>query len=290
MLLARVRVLVFLWLAVSQTEGAELRVVGTDLLGADFSKAVYSAAAKQRVPIALALDGSRPGFEVLKAGRADIALLVLPANESEMPADVFQEVVAYHCVMVLAPADCPVARITLPQLAAIFGARGGGSNTWSELHAAGEWASKPIVPLLPESGSSLAPEIFRHLVLGDGELKSNLSRYRALEELRSAFGGESRALAIGNSPPRDFEAARVVAVASKPNASAVLPTPDTLHRGEYPLRLPVLVVARRERLPEARPLLQWLRSDEAAAAFERAEVVPVPAGVRAKRREDGDLR
>jgi len=62
----------------SVVSAAEFRIVGTDLLVVGVSKAHGGFAGRNRLNVALAVGDSRPGLDPLQAGRADLALAVLP--------------------------------------------------------------------------------------------------------------------------------------------------------------------------------------------------------------------
>jgi DNA-binding transcriptional LysR family regulator len=106
------------------TAGAELRVVGTDLLGVDFSRALYEYGGRHDLLLTLAFDGSRPGLDQLRAGRADLALFVLPPDEPAALAGCESAPLAFHRVVVLVPPAAPLAQVSLEQLGGIFGAGG----------------------------------------------------------------------------------------------------------------------------------------------------------------------
>lgn len=259
---------------------AETRVVGTDLLGPEFSKAVYGFAVRARTPVALALDGSRPGIEELKAGRADLALVVLPKEELAELRDFYQQPIAYHRVVVWMPRDCPLREITLPQLASIFSKRApAATKRWSDLSAGGPWADRAIVTAAPSAGLTL--EYFRHVVLNGDELQPNVMRYRDNQELVALFAGEAAALTLAASVPPNTGAIRVLPVASREGATAFLPTEEHVHAGDYPLALALRVVARPAEITRLRPLMEWFSGPEAAAEFERAGLAPLPAAARA---------
>src|SRR3954464_9449361 len=80
---------------------ADVRVVGTDLLGLEFTKAFYEFAGRNGIKLALAFDGSRPGLDELKAERADLAIVTLPAEENAALVPFRTIPLAYHCVIVV---------------------------------------------------------------------------------------------------------------------------------------------------------------------------------------------
>src|SRR6185369_11071865 len=101
LLVASGAVLALLASAGAQTE---VRVVGTDLLGIEASRALYEFSGRAEFPLALAFDGSRPGLDQLKSGRADLALLSLRSEERDTLEGFESITLGYHCVVVLAPA------------------------------------------------------------------------------------------------------------------------------------------------------------------------------------------
>ena len=102
--------------------GAELRVVGTDLLGVEFSKALYEHTGRHEIALTLAFDGSRPGLDQLRAGRADLALFELPLDEGAALVGCEPALLAFHRVVVLVPPAAPLAQVSVQQLDGVFGA------------------------------------------------------------------------------------------------------------------------------------------------------------------------
>lgn len=261
----------------SPLTAAEHKVVGTDLLGVEFSKALYDFAGRSGVPLALAFDGSRPGLDELKAGRADAALLVLPPGEEGALTPFHAVTVAYHRVVVVVPAQCPLTQVTFQDLMGIFASNGAAHLArWGDLGMKGEWAGSPILALAPEVGTGIAVELFSHVVLRDRKLKSNVVRFRDPAGLVSGFSRDARALALAADLPTEAPALKVIAVALRPAAPAFLPTPENLHAGDYVLRLPVRLLIRGEVLPDLVALVRFLCGDDGAPHFERAGVVPLP--------------
>lgn len=266
----------------TRARAAEHRVVGTDLLGVEFSKALYEFAGRHGLDLALAFDGSRPGLDELKAGRADLALLVLPAGE-ESAAPVFQSIaVAYHRVVVIVPAGCSLPHVTFDQLAGIFGRGALRVERWRELGVGGDWAGSNVTPLAPEVGTGIAVEYFCHVVLRGRELKSNVIRYPDAAGLMARFSGETRGVALAADVPPAAPELRILPVAVEAHGPAYLPTPENLHSGDYGLGLPLRLVVRREAVPALLPLIRFLGGDEGAPHLERAGVVPLPAPRRAQ--------
>lgn len=259
---------------------ADVRVVGTDLLGVDFSKALYAFAVSHDWRLVLTLDGSRPGLVELEAGRADLALLVIPPDE-ELPRGFESIQLAYYRVVVLVPATSPLPALTLDQLAGIFGAAGRARFArWGELGLTGDWADAAIESHAPAVGTGLAIELFRHVALQGGSLKSTVHRFRAPTDLSVHFLGDSRGIVIAPGPVPNAPGMKIVPVAAREREPAFLPSPENLDSGDYPLRLPLRIVFRRESVPGLSELIRFLLSGEGGLLLERAQVVPLPLAAR----------
>lgn len=267
------------WVAASSR--ADVRVVGTDLLGIGASEALYAFAGRGDFPLVLAFDGSRPGLDQLKARRADVALLVLTPEETAALDGFVSVTLAYHCVVVLVPATVPLEQVTLDQLRNIFGESGSNSLTrWGELGLKGDIAGSAIGLHVPAVGQGIAVEFFRQAVLKDLPFKSTVGRYATPAELVTRLTGDHRAMALAPVRPVDSPGLKVVRVAARVGEPAFSPTPENLHSGDYPLALPLRIVFRRESAPTLRPLLRFLLGDEFTPVLERAGVVPLPATAR----------
>ena len=270
------------------SSAAELRVVGTDLLGLEFTKALYAFAGQNGLKLALALEGTRPGLEQLTAGRADFGVLVSPADAPPLPAGFDAQPIGYHAVIVVVPVSCPIERITFGQLAAVFGAGGGtagpASVRWGDLGAGGDWNAELVSPLLPEVGTGIALEYFRHVVLRNGAWKRDVPRYASSAEFAAQFGPASRVLAVTAALPAGATTMKPLKLATTAEQPGVLATPETLYAGSYPLRLPVQFVFRAERRAGAGRLAGFFHGDVAARLLAEAGVTPLPAAQRAEQR------
>ena len=104
----------------SSAPQAAVRIVGTDMLGGDVTRALYEFSNRAEAPLVFAFDGSRPGLAQLKSGKADLALVVLAPDEAGATAGFESVALAYHCVVVLVSAVVPHEQVTLEQLRDIF--------------------------------------------------------------------------------------------------------------------------------------------------------------------------
>ncbi len=254
---------------------AEVRIVGSDVLGAEFSAAVLRGAERLGDTVTLALDGSRPGLGRLRGTWADLGLISLPPAELGELRVFHAEPLAYHCVWVVAARECPLEQITLAQLERAFGAASGALK-WRDLGVTGAWAERDVRAFAPAAGAGVGPEIFRSLVLRGGRWGEEVARFRDEDELAARLQRDPQALAIVMRRP-DEKRFRVLPVAKGEGDAAAAPTRELLHAGRYPLQLPLFLVLRAERKDALWAWIAWWRSTEAAAALERAGLVPAPA-------------
>jgi ABC-type phosphate transport system substrate-binding protein len=286
---SRRRLAAGLLLAISPSFGAELRIVGSDLLGSEFTRALYEYAGRTAQKVTLALDGSRPGLEQLKANRAEVGLVVLPPNDTPAVAGFETEPIGYHALVVIVSNSCPLDQITFEQLARVLGAAtGGGGNLgarWSDLGVSGDWAREAVTPLVPEVGAGITGitlDYLRHVVLRDGPVRRDMARYARASALAAEILADPHTLAIAAQLPADVKHLKALKVSTKAGHAAEFATPETLHRGDYPLRLPVHFVYRAERRTDVLRLAEFLFGEVAARALAQADIVPLPAAARAE--------
>jgi len=101
------RILLALSCLLAASLGAdEIRVCGSDLLGESFLRVVQVFARQNDSVVKLNPHGTRPGIDDLQAGRADVGLFLLRADEPPPLEQLLSRVVAYQVVVV--PAASPL--------------------------------------------------------------------------------------------------------------------------------------------------------------------------------------
>lgn len=259
----------------------EIRLVGSDLLGRELPVALHRYAAERAFSVAVTFDGSRPALEQLKSGRAQVGLVTLPDGEGPNEADFASRSIAWHRVVVLVASANPLDRATVGELAAVFGTGvGSGYNRWGDLGLGDDWSGSPISALAPMAGAGMTAEFFRHAVLGGHPLKSQVIRYASPADLVDRLTADRRVMALAGNRPKNSPEVKVLNLAVRTGEPAFPPTPDNIVSGDYPLRLPLRLVYRRDAESGLSGLLAWLWSDEVAEIFGRADLVPLPASAR----------
>jgi phosphate transport system substrate-binding protein len=151
---------------------------------------------------------------------------------------------------------------------------------WGALNLLGDWVSRPIAlrALAPSAG--LAFPVFQHVILAAGEARTTLEFSLTPEALAGRLQAAANSIGITGFPATDDQRLKVLALAASPTDPAYAPTPENVHTGSYPLRMPLYVAFRRQSAPKLRQFLKFHLSDEGAAALAPAHFVPLPLGIR----------
>ncbi|SDR69871.1 substrate-binding domain-containing protein [Opitutus sp. GAS368] len=273
------RALILSALAVVAT-AAEIRVVGSDLLGDDFVRAVDGFARQDDTAVKLDLRGTRPGSEDLAAGRADVGIFLLPASEPPPVGAVVSRVMGYQVVVVVVPATSPLSQVTTGQLRGIFGEAAAGFTRWGDLNLPGEWAARPIALKAVAPADDLAWPLFQRVILQDAVAKAGVEFSADGAMLAQRLRTAENSIGVAGAGVAGSPGLRVLALAAGPAEPAYGPTAENVHRGSYPLRLVLYVAFRRTAAPDLQRFLKFLLADETAATLAPAGFLPLPVGVR----------
>lgn len=262
-------------------EGAELRVVGSDLLGDEFVAELKGFAQQREMALAASLRGSRAALRALEQGEADVGIVMTPERRTVFAKGLRAVPLAYHVTHVVAPRDLPRSELTLAELAAVFGAKDAARlGQWGGLGLGREWANRRIVVLASDDERGLSLGLFRHVVLGDGAWRGDLQRLGSpaavLQRLAVAEGG----VALVAAPPPETANVKVLAIARGEGGLAFEPSPENVHAGDYPLSVPLWLVVREEAVAGQLEFLRHLLGEETAARLRRTGLIAVPEAAR----------
>lgn len=263
---------------------AEVRVVGSDLLGNAFAPALKSYSARNDLGLKLKLEGSRAGMEKLQSGQADIALVFFSPSEPLPAAPYVVWPVAYQTAVVVVPAALPLTQITFEQLNMIYGdSAQSGLKRWKDLGVAGEWAQRNILPNLLGSSGGLTYDLFRYSVLSSPGLRPTVGVQSSMTESMTRILGEEGGVAVLPSIPLNQPQLKALLVAKGGTDVAFGPTVDNLYTGDYPIRLPAYLVFRKDAAKILQSTLRYLLSEDAIPLWEGAQLVPLPIRIRNQR-------
>ena len=260
---------------------AEVRVVGSDLLGNDFAPTLEAYSQRNDLGLKLKLEGSRSGMEKLESGQADLALVFFSPNEKLPEAPYVVWPVAYQTAVVVVPAALPLTQITFEQLNMIYGdIAQSGLKRWRDLGVAGEWAHRNILPNLLGASGGLTYDLFRYTVLGEPTLRPTVGVQASMAESMTRILGEEGGVAVLPLLPANQPLLKALLVARGGVDVAFGPTADNLYTGDYPIRLPVYLVFRKDAAKRLQMTLHYLLSEDAVTLWESAQLVPLPIRIR----------
>jgi phosphate transport system substrate-binding protein len=262
---------------------ADVRIAGSDLLGSDLEVALQSFAARGKMPVRTDFSGSRAALDALKAGAADLAIVMLAPDE-KLPVEGYAaDPLAYRIAVVVAPQVVGLTQVSFIQLEGVFGASGpAGFRVWRDLGVTGNRAQLTVgTHVLSTKTDAVSADIFRHQALRVARFKPSVMRHEQMTTLVEKLAAEEGGLAILPEAPTSHAGLSVLLVSRAEGEPAFGPTPENIHTGDYPLRVPIWVVYRKGSLETLRPLLGFLWSDEAARILaESSYCVPVPSSGR----------
>jgi hypothetical protein len=260
---------------------AEVQVVGSDLLGKDFAEGFQAYSKRNDWGVVLKLEGSRTALEQMQSGFGDLGLVMLSPGEKPPAAPFVAMPVAYQTAVVVVPATLPLTQITFAQLNIIYGDEAqSGLRRWGDLGVTGLWAQRNILPNILGPSGGLSHDLFRYTALSSPALRPTVGVQTSLADSIERIRGDEGGMAILPLLPEKQTRLKTLLVARGTQDVAFGPTPDNIHSGDYPIRLPVYLVFRKDAVKRLQPVLRYLLGEEAVALWENAQLVPLPIQVR----------
>jgi phosphate transport system substrate-binding protein len=248
------------------------------------------------------LAGTGTGMAGLYTGVADLAFMGRAATPKEIMA--FEWVHKYKplgieiltgsldapgkspALVVFVHKDNPLARLTLDQLAAVFGCehrRGSGPvQSWGALGLTGEWAEQPIHIYMPDAETGTA-SFFGWKVLGANP-KWNWARTEEFKDesgkrILDALASDRYGIGFSNLRASNTRV-KPVALAARSGVAYFEATPANLIKREYPLARTVSVYINRPREqaiePRVKEFLRYVLSREGQqAAAQDGDFLPL---------------
>jgi phosphate transport system substrate-binding protein len=178
-------------------------------------------------------------------------------------------------------ASNPLTKITMPQLARIFGLGGDGDGDgvhhWSELGIGGVWRDREIhtVGLAPETALG---RFFRRRLLADDGFGRHFTGFAQSSDVVRRIGSDPQALGFA-ALNRATDATRPLALAAAASAHASTASPAGLRAGRYPLDRYLYIYVRPDADPFVREYLRLVlsRDGQRAIATGRLGYIPLSA-------------
>ncbi len=260
-------------------------VAGSDALADTLGVAVQRQLAADGRKHAVAFRGTLPALEGLDSGAVDVALVLLrDSQQVEKTADgkpIRRITLGAVAAYVYAHPSLPVQEVSLGTLAAIFGVgQAADYKFWSDVP--GVRFPEPIMPFTTGSQEHPSSTLFHGIALG-GRPFRNTVRLRVAPALaRDTLASRTNAIVVADQPMPEGvgRLLRVSDGREGRSSTAYFPDENNIYNADYPLRLPLVLCVREERLAAQRELVRWLLSDEAASHLRRANFVPAPKLIR----------
>lgn len=260
---------------------ADVRLVGSDLLGKEFVSAIQAYSKRNELGVKPALAGSRAGLEQLRAGQADLALVVFAPDEKKPEEPFVAMPVAYHTAVVVVPAAVPLTQISFAQLKSIFSDDAqSGVKRWNDLGVTGEWTHRNVLPNVTGPGAALTYELFRHAVMGGAAYRPTVIVQQDVATIRERILGDEGGIAIMPQLPEKQPRLKALLVAGAGSDVAFDPSPENIHSGDYPIRLPLYMVFRKDAARRMQTTLRYLLSEDAVPLWKAAGLVALPIQAR----------
>jgi phosphate transport system substrate-binding protein len=240
------------------------------------------ATLKPLVSVEVSGGGSGTGIAALINGTVDIAncsrqmqpieIERAKKNTGKEPA---KFVVGYDALAVYIHKDNPLNKITIEQLAEIYG-EGGKITKWSQLgiqHAACQ--NDEIIRVSRQSNSGTY-HYFRETLLGkktdfklgSRDLHGSKDVVELVERTPCAIGYSGMGYAT--------ERVKKLKIAKKSGVPAYEPSVETALNGTYPIARPLHMYTLEQPVGEIRSYLEWVYSDAGQAIVEKSGYVPLP--------------
>jgi phosphate transport system substrate-binding protein len=232
------------------------------------------------VGIAGLIDGI---LEVAAAGR-EITLAEQQAVRARTGEDPREFVVALDALAVYVHRDNPIGRLSIDQLAEIYG-EGGSIERWSQLGIRNSQCRRDVIVRLGRQNSSGTYAYFREAVLGFrrdyklGSVDQNGSKDVVTLASRTpcAIGYSGMAFA--------FDGVKAVPIASNRDSAAVSPTAASARDGSYALARPLYFYTPGEPDGPTRQFIDWVKGPAGQEIVARVGFVPITPQLAHARRD-----
>lgn len=265
----------------------EIRFTASDLLSKFVEPLLIDASESEEQSIDFDGIGSLPALDRLRADEIDMAIIAVPDDQS-VPNEEFRIYpFAYAISVILMNEGNPNNEFTLAELSGIFAKSAELKlDSWGDLGLAG-WGNRSFKPMVVQSEYGISLELFKHVALKGGSIKSSVGLVRE-GEIEALLSADVATVGVDAKLPKSrfLKAAMIAKTEDRP---AYGPSPDNIHFGDYPMRLPFYIAFNQRDEARVEWILRVLFSDEMAKQLESNGLVPLPTTVRKKLLIDLDL-
>jgi phosphate transport system substrate-binding protein len=260
-------------LAVGGCTRGERRYQEVRNLGSDTMLEVAGAWAEaydkvtDHIVVSVSGGGSGTGIAAVIVGKIDLANSSRKLKKEELArahkngSNPLEHHVGYDGIAIFVHRDNPLASITMDQLRQLFG-DGGELHRWSQLGIDLGQGNDEIV-LCSRQNNSGTYEYFRDAVLGGntGRFKVECRNLNGSKDVVNVCGDVKSSLGYSGLAYAN-DRVRVVPVVRTAGGVPVVPTDDTIIRGEYPIARPLFMYTNGEPRGATKEYLDWIKSDD----------------------------
>ena len=260
-------------------------VAGSDALAETLGTAVQRHLAADGGKHTVAFRGTLPALEGLDNGTVDVALVILRESQQvDKTSDgkpIRRITLGAVAAYVYAHPSLPVQEVSLGTLAAIFGVgQAADYKFWSDVP--GVTFPEPILPFTTGAQEHPSSTLFHGIALGGRPFRSTVRLRVDPAFARDTLASRTNTIVVADQPMPEG-VGRLLRVADRRegrSSTGYFPDENNIYNADYPLRLPLVLCVREDRLASQRELVRWLLSDEAASHLRRANFVPAPKLIR----------
>jgi len=275
----------FLALLIAGPLARAANVGGTDALADTLGPALYRHLASDGGKHQVSFRGTLPALEGVDRGDLDLAVVLLRDNQSfERTADgkpVRRFSLGAVAAFVYVHNSLPIREVNLGALASIYGVgQAADYKFWSDLPGVG--FAEPILPFTTGDQTHPGNTLFHGIALSGRPFRGTVRLRVDAALARETLASRTNAIVVSDRPMPEG-VGRLLPVADGRegrSATAYLPDDTNIYNADYPLRLPLVVCVREDRVAANRSALAWLLSDEAASQLRKSNFVPAPKVIR----------
>lgn len=260
-------------------------IVGTDALADTLGVGLAERAAAAGQKVGIAFDGSLPAREAVRDGKADLGIVLLRDNDLIDKASDGKPIrripLGSAAAYVYVHASNPLREIDLATLANLFGAgQRADYKFWSDVP--GLSLAEPVLAFTESADRQMAQPIFQGVALGGRPFKASVRQRVDMTTVRESLAGRTNAIVVTGRPlvPKVGKMLQVSDGREGRSSTAYSADDANIFNGDYPLRLPLVLCVREDRVQDQAETIRWLLSEEAAERIRQAGMIPAPKLIR----------
>ncbi len=239
------------------------------------------------VVVAVSGGGSGTGIAALINGTVDIANSSREIKEEELELvrehgyEAVEHIVGYDALAVYLHANNPIDRLSVEQLAEIYG-DGGSYTKWTDLGVEVPGCSDQSIIVVSRQNNSGTYVYFRETVLGDGDFRLGTRDMHGSKDVVDLV--ENTPCAIGYSGlAYANDHVKMACISQKTGEACVAPSEETASDSSYPIARSLLMYTNGEPQGAVKSYMDWIKSEPAQCIIMRlgyapARAVSCPAG------------